>query len=108
MLDALHEHITDEIKEMSDADLKTQINHTITSTLPRRAKKKRWKVKDPNVFRRAIYDNVFGRPWEQVVNPPAIRNMNRLQMELVLVLARGLFEQKVKIADLLHRSDNMR
>ena len=108
MLDNLHEHITDEIKELTDADLKTRINSMISSSLPRRAKKERWKVKDADVFRRVIYDNVFGCPWEQVVNPPAIRNMNRLQMQLVLALAQALFDHKVKVVDLLHRSDSMR
>lgn len=108
MLDNLHENVPVEVKDMTDADLKTRINTMIDNTLPRRAKKKRWKVKDKAVFRRMVYDAVFNKPWEQAVNPPAIRNMNRLQMQLVLTVCMGVFEGKIDPHHLLARSDAMR
>lgn len=108
MLDDLHNNIPVEVQEMTDADLKTRINTMIDTTLPRRAKKKRWKVKDKAVFRRMIYDAVFNKPWEQAVNPPAIRNMHKLQMQLVLTVCIGVFEGKIDHTHLLARSDAMR
>lgn len=108
MLDNLPDHIPVEVKDMSDADLKTQITNHCAFVLPRRAKKKKWKVKSDDVFRRIIYDNVFGKPWDQAVNPPAIRNMTRHQMALVYTLCRLVFEGKVDTLLLLERSNGMR
>lgn len=108
MLEELPQHVTEETKSLSDAELRTRINRMIGSAIPRRAKKRRWKLRETDTFRRIIYDNVCGAPWDQVVSPPAIRNMSRTQLELVLTLAVGLLDGKVRAQHLLTRSTAMR
>lgn len=108
MLDRLPEMVPQFVKDMTDAELRTAINAYCDSTIPRRAKKKRWKVKKPDVIRRAIYDNVFGQPWEGAVNPPAIRNMTPSQMRLVVTLCHSVLEGDIKLDLLVTRSAAMR
>jgi hypothetical protein len=92
----------------TEVALKAELGGLIERVLPRRAKKRRWPVQNPEVLRRIVYDTAMGARWETIVQPPAMRNMSRAQVICCLSVAEAMRDGELSVDLLLRRSNIMR
>ena len=66
------------------------IKFMVNEALPKLATKHRWPVTENHCFLRIAYDNLFGRPWKEVLNSkkPALHQLNEDQVEQVIEILK--------------------
>ena len=67
-----------------------------------------WPIRLDHCFGRVVLDAVYGRPWREVLKPPAWRHMDRRALEAALDLAAAIAEGRVDLVELNRRSLEMR
>ena len=67
-----------------------------------------WPIRLDHCFGRVVLDAVYGRPWREVLRPPAWRNMDRAALEAALSLSRGIADGHEDLGELNRRSLEMR
>lgn len=85
----------------------------IDKDLPRAATSRsdaqpRWPVHLNHCFGRIILDNICARPWREVIEPPAVRNMTPGQLEQAVQVGEGILSGKVDLERLNRESLQMR
>ena len=67
-----------------------------------------WPIRLDHCFGRVVLDAVYGRPWREVLRPPAWRGMDRRALEAAVDLAERLTDGRADLADLNRRSLELR
>lgn len=63
-----------------------------------------WPIRLDHCFGRVILDAVYGRPWREVLRPPAWRHMDAEALRRALALAEDIAEGRADLAALNARS----
>lgn len=66
------------------------IKFMVNEKFPRLATRDRWPVTENHCFLRIAYDNLFGRPWKEVLDPkkPAIYQLTLDQVEEIITILK--------------------
>ena len=67
-----------------------------------------WPVRLDHCFARIVLDNLCGRPWREVLPPPAYKALNREQLEAAIAVAEAVLADKADLAALNVRSLQLR
>ena len=67
-----------------------------------------WPVRFDHCFARILLDNAHDRPWREVVRPPAWKNADVGRLERAVALGEAVLEGRASLADLNHRSLELR
>lgn len=67
-----------------------------------------WPIRLDHCFGRVVLDNVCGRPWREVLRPPAWRSMDRRALEAALTLAERIADGREDLGELNRRSLRLR
>ena len=67
-----------------------------------------WPIRLDHCFGRVVLDAVHGRPWREVLAPPAWRNMDRPSLEEAVALAQRIADGREDLHALNRRSLEMR
>lgn len=84
---------------MASEEIVTRWFTLTRETMPALAKPRGWPVCYDHCFQRILLDNALGRPWRELLAPPAYRNASEEQ----LMLAVGLGEAVIAGKECLHR-----
>ncbi len=76
--------------------------------MPLVAQDRAWPVRFDHCFQRILLDNVSGRPWREVIAPPAYRNASDEVLQQAIELGEAALEGGVDLAELNRRSLHMR
>lgn len=108
-------HTLQQFKMSSTAELQERWNHLYKTQLPAMAKardpaQKKWPVNLDHCFARIVLDNTVGkdRPWNQVIQSPAYKNMSDEQLQSAIDLAEELASGKADLQELDQRSLKLR
>lgn len=63
-----------------------------------------WPVRLDHCFGRVILDEVYGRPWREVLAPPAWRHMDGAALRRAVDLAQAIAEGRADLRELNRRS----
>ena len=67
-----------------------------------------WPIRLDHCFARVLLDSVCGRPWREVLRPPAWRNMDPERLSAAVALAQRIADGREDLAALNRRSLAMR
>lgn len=67
-----------------------------------------WPIRLDHCFARVILDTVHGRPWRDVLRPPAWRNMDAATLRRAVALADAIERGQADLSELNRRSLRMR
>ncbi len=67
-----------------------------------------WPIRLDHCFGRVVLDAVYGRPWREVLRPPAWRNMERGALQAAVMLAERIADGREDLGALNRRSLEMR
>ena len=67
-----------------------------------------WPIRLDHCFGRVVLDAVCGRPWREVLRPPAWRSMDRQALEAAMALAERIADGREDLGELNRRSLAMR
>lgn len=73
-----------------------------------RDKGRRWPVRFDHCFARILLDNAHGRPWREVVKPPAWRNASEDVLLEAITLGEAVLEGRTDLHALNRRSLELR
>ncbi len=63
-----------------------------------------WPIRLDHCFGRVVLDAVYGRPWREVLRPPAWRRMDRVALEQAVALAERIAAGSANLDELNRRS----
>lgn len=76
--------------------------------MPSIAQDRGWPVRFDHCFQRILLDNVSGRPWREVIAPPAYRNASDEVLQQAIELGEAALDGGVDLTELNRRSLHMR
>ena len=93
-----------------DAALRQRWRVLVEQRLPAEAarRSREWPVRFDHCFARILLDNVHGRPWREVVPPPAWRNVDPERLERAIELGEDILENRADLHHLNRISLNLR
>ena len=92
-----------------EAELRVRWRELVEDRLPRAARNRTdWPVALDHCFARILLDNACGRPWREVVRPPAWRRMPVSDLSAALALGEAALAGRVDLAELNRRSLRLR
>ena len=92
-----------------EAALRVRWRELVEQRLPRAARERSdWPVALDHCFARILLDNVCGRPWREVVRPPAWRRMPIPDLQAALALGEAALSGGADLAELNRRSLRLR
>ena len=93
----------------NDAALRERWRRLVEVKLPECARDRRdWPVRYDHCFARILLDNVHGRPWREVVRPPAWRNASADRIAEAIELGEAVLEGRANLTALNQRSLELR
>ena len=92
-----------------EAALRDRWRELVEQRLPRAARERTdWPVSLDHCFARILLDNACGRPWREVVRPPAWRWMPVSDLAAALALGEAALAGRVELSELNRRSLQLR
>ena len=94
---------------MEEAELRAEWRRRVDDRLPAlAAARPQWPIRLNHCFARVILDSVHGRPWREVLPPPAWRSMDVTTLRRAVALADDIEQGRVDLGALNRRSLAMR
>lgn len=72
----------------------------VNNKLPEAAKKGRYPVRFNHCFARIILDNLYTKPWREVIKAPAYKHLNEQQLTYAIKLATIMLQDPQECAKL--------
>ena len=83
------------------APLRAEWLDWMRESLPALARDRRdWPIRLDHCFGRVILDAVYGRPWREVLSPPAWRHMAEAELRSAVALARDVAQGRADLVAL--------
>jgi len=96
-------------REPADADLRARWRDLVERQLPQAARSRPdWPVRLDHCFARILLDNALGRPWREVVAPPAWRNTPGDRLATALALGEAALAGVADLSALIRRALRLR
>lgn len=90
------------------ASLEARWLHLTRSVLPGMARGHGWPIRDDHCFMRVCLDGALGRPWRELVQPPAYRNLSAVALAQAVALAESVVANPALLPKLNADSIRMR
>ena len=90
---------------MSQAELRRDWRDLVERRLPHAARTRPdWPVSLDHCFARILLDNTFGRPWREIVQPPAWRETPPADLARAVALGEAVLAGEADLGELNRRS----
>ena len=95
--------------DLDEPELRATWRNLVENRMPEAAGTRRdWPVRYDHCFARILLDNAHGRPWREVVTPPAWRNTAADKLELAVTLGEDVLAGRADLRELNRRSLELR
>ena len=89
-------------------DRRKRWSRLVGQDLPAAAEQHAWPIRHDHCFARILLDNAIGRPWKEVIRPPAWRNTPIRDLEKAIELGLAVLDGSASIEELNANSLRMR
>lgn len=88
------------IEDPHEREIRERWRHLIGRRLPKAALERNWSITADHCFARILLDMTSGRPWREIIRPPAWRHTPIDQLEQAIRLGEALLDRSEDIDDL--------